>query len=193
MNSFEAYQTYLAIKRHFEPGSTYDYHRYGGKTSASVNSFEGRKDKLFFMKLAKHPDVINFLVANLSYNPKLYVRNIAYDAACQKRYEERQKFIESMSYSVANQFSVSEPEEFNKMLRAESNEHPMILQKYLVGKLRLETLCVLDDLTNFSRSWEKIIGNDPVVAEVLEKIAKMKPFLTYDKEMVRTTILKKFQ
>ena len=67
MSAFECYKEYVALKNHFTKPS-YDYFKYNGKAKLNPSSFDGRKDKLFFQKLAKHPDVHNFLVANLSEN-----------------------------------------------------------------------------------------------------------------------------
>ena len=38
MNEYETYQNYLALKLHFDDGK-YDYFKYGGKTSVTVESF----------------------------------------------------------------------------------------------------------------------------------------------------------
>ena len=46
---FDAYKTYLALKRHFT--SDYDYFKYNGKVRAGVESFLKRNDKFFFRKL----------------------------------------------------------------------------------------------------------------------------------------------
>ena len=43
MNEFEAYKHYLALKLHFS--SDYDYFKYNGKTNATQQSFEKRKDR----------------------------------------------------------------------------------------------------------------------------------------------------
>ena len=50
MDAFQAYTLYLALKQHFTPGRGYDFFKYNGKTNASKNAFETRKDKYFFHK-----------------------------------------------------------------------------------------------------------------------------------------------
>ena len=52
MNEFEAYKHYLALKLHFS--SDYDYFKYNGKTNATQQSFEKRKDRFRFSKLARN-------------------------------------------------------------------------------------------------------------------------------------------
>ena len=51
MTDFETYLNYLALKLHFE--GKYDYFKYGGKTSATIESFKKRKDKHQFVKLSR--------------------------------------------------------------------------------------------------------------------------------------------
>ena len=190
--AFEAYTLYLALKRHFEPGSKYDFNRYNGKTNASLSSFNNRKDRLFFMKLAKHPDVLGLLVANLSHDPKMWIGSIPYNAEALKRYDDRVKTIQSLAYTVVSKLPSGDKEDFNAFLKAHENEHPELLRHYLSGKISIEILIVLDDLTHFSKSWKRILKDDLICCEVLEKIEKCRPFLQYDREMVRTAIMKKY-
>ena len=62
MTPYEAYQTFLAIKQHFT--SSYDFFKYGGKVKANASSFDQRRDKFYFQKLARHRDLRGFLVSN---------------------------------------------------------------------------------------------------------------------------------
>ena len=66
MNGFDVFKTYQAIKLHFT-SPTYNYFVYNGKTNATLDSFERRRDKFMFHKLARQYDereLIPFLVAN---------------------------------------------------------------------------------------------------------------------------------
>ena len=49
---FETYQSYLSMKNHFT-NRKYDFFRYGGKSSATVTSFNKRKDKYWFENIKK--------------------------------------------------------------------------------------------------------------------------------------------
>ena len=56
----------LALKLHFS--SDYDYFKYNGKTNATQQSFEKRKDRFRFSKLARKledPLLIEFFVSNI--------------------------------------------------------------------------------------------------------------------------------
>jgi hypothetical protein len=66
MMPFDAYRQYLALKNHFTKDS-YDYHKYCGKSRATVQSFYKRKDRMWFEKVSRQKtdqEVIDFFVAN---------------------------------------------------------------------------------------------------------------------------------
>ena len=52
---FETYQTYLSMKSHFT-NSKYDFFKYGGKSRATITSFNKRKDKYRIEKTSKLDD-----------------------------------------------------------------------------------------------------------------------------------------
>ena len=63
---FEAYKSYLGLKNHFTKDK-YDYHKYCGKSRATVQSFYKRRDRFFFEKLSRQKtdeEVIEFFVSN---------------------------------------------------------------------------------------------------------------------------------
>lgn len=141
------------------------------------------------MKLAKHPDVIGFLVANLSVDHKAWIGSLPYSAEAQQRYTARQKRLESLSYTVVSEAS-KVSDDFEKLFQIEDRQHPELLQAFLRGDACLETLIVLDDLVGYSKTWKKI--TDPIMSQVTEQIEKLRPFLTYDRESIRAALLKKF-
>ena len=101
MSAFDAYKEYLALKNHFsKPG--YDYFKYNGKLKVNADSFNSRKDKLFFQKLSKHSDVRNFLVANLSKNEKAWIKDLAYSEEAEKTYKDWLKRTQSLTYTIKN-------------------------------------------------------------------------------------------
>ena len=66
MTPFDAYRTYLALKNHFSKPN-YDYIKYAGKTRASIESFNKRKDRYWYEKLSRQKsdeDIKNFFIAN---------------------------------------------------------------------------------------------------------------------------------
>ena len=52
MMPFDCYKIYLALKNHFTRDS-YDYHKYNGRTRATVEAFYKRKDRFWFEKMCR--------------------------------------------------------------------------------------------------------------------------------------------
>ena len=77
MTGYEVYKTYLALRMHFT-NEKYDYQKYRGKVTASEKSFEERRDRYFFKKLAtKYSDneLMDYFVANFLHDPRGYIKS----------------------------------------------------------------------------------------------------------------------
>jgi len=190
MNSFEVYQLYISLKNHFTQKS-YDFFKYNGKTSAKVSSFETRKDKVFFQKLAKHNDPKNFLLANLLEDPKAWIRDIAYSDKAEDTYKQWIKKAQSLTYVFKSDLSKLN-EDFNSNFTVEEYDHPHLLKLYLRKEIELETLIMIADITGCIKSWDKKMVDDPIWDRVKMKITKYKPFINYDHEKIKEIIVYKF-
>ena len=51
MKAFDAYNMYVAIKLHFQ--TNYDYFKFAGKVKTSKHSFDVRRDRIMFERVAK--------------------------------------------------------------------------------------------------------------------------------------------
>lgn len=187
-SSFEVYKDYVALKNHFSTPN-YDYVKYNGKTGVKLASFNNRKDKIFFEKLAKRPDYHDFLVANLSYDHKLWIRDIAYSDEADKRFLEWKKRNQSLSYIFKNEIHEELTKPFNYNFICHDGGHPPILKIYLGGRICLETFCILSDLAGSITYWDKKMEYDPVWEEQSLKIKKYIPFIKYDKDKFRKIVL----
>ena len=181
MTSVECYKAYLALKRHFT--SDYDYFKYNGKVSASLKSFESRKDRIFFEKLAKHHDPIGMLVSNLLVNPKAWIRDISYTESANRTYEDWAKRLQSMSYSMKRELNELDSD-FDSNILVESGGHAKLVKLYLSGRVSLETITVIATVTGCLKYWDKTM-QDPVWEEVGTKIKNYAPFLTRRCDMDR--------
>jgi hypothetical protein len=191
MSAFECYQEYLALKNHFTKPS-YDYFKYCGKSSAKATTFDGRKDKLWFQKLAKHPDVHNFLIANFAKNEKAWIKELAYSDDAEKTYKDWLKRNQSLTYVFKKELSQLTPTFDANFLIQKNQTHPYLLQMYLGGFVSLETLCILLKLTGAKKHWDSKMEYDPIYEEVKMKIEKYTPFVKYDKEKMKKIVVDYF-
>lgn len=190
MSAFEAYKDYVALKNHFSKPE-YDYIKYNGRVSLKQSSFDKRKDKVFFQKLAKRPDYHDFLIANLSENNKIWIKDIAYSEKAEKTYTEWKKRQQSISYILKQQLSKLDSS-FNNNFVCKNNQHPLLLRLYLANDISLETLCILLEITGAKQHWESKMEYDPLWEEYNMKIVKYTPFIKYDKEKVKKIVLDYF-
>jgi len=190
MSAFECYQEYLALKNHFSK-PTYDYFKYNGKMKVNPSSFDKRKDKIFFQKLAKHPDVHSFLIANLSENEKSWIRDLAYSEEAEKTYKDWMKRQQSLTYVFKQELSNLNTK-FNDNFICENNEHPNLLKLYLGKQISLDTLCLLLELTGAKKHWDSKMQYDLIWDTLRIKVEKYSPFITYDKDKIKNIILDYF-
>jgi len=190
MSALECYKEYLALKNHFSKPS-YDYFKYNGKVKVNASSFDSRKDKLFFQKLAKHPDVHSFLIANLAIDSKAWIRDLAYSETAEKTYKDWLKRQQSLTYNFKQELSKLD-EDFNNNFLIKDNDHPILLKKFLGSEISLETICILLDLTGAKNHWDKKMQYDLVWDNTRTKIEKYTPFIKYDKEKIKNILLDHF-
>ena len=182
MSPFETYQTYLSLKSHFT-NSKYDFFKYGGKSRATLTSFNKRKDKYFFEKTSRKysdKEIVNFLLANFvsTDNPQnLWIGEIINSG--ERTYAEWVRRQQSLSYLFREQSN-----EFFSEIKLDdalncSRGHPPVLKRFLSGNLSLETLIIYDKIFHFSNNFDKKLL-DPVWETVSLKISKYTPFLNTD-------------
>ena len=176
---FETYQSYLSMKNHFT-NRKYDFFRYGGKSSATVTSFNKRKDKYWFEKTSRKysdDEIVNFLLANFvtTDNPKnLWIGEIINSG--ERTYSDWMRRQQSISYIFKEQSSeLLQDQNLEKILECKKG-HPIILKRFLGGDISLETFVIFDIIFAFSERFDKKL-KDPVWETVSLKIKKYKPFL----------------
>ena len=197
MMPFDAYKQYLSLKNHFTK-EKYDYHKYCGKSRATVQSFYKRKDRFWFEKLARNKDdkeVVEFFVSNFitcTDPSKLWIGEMIREG--EGRYTSWKRRTQSLSYVFKEEMeSVLANRDINDAF-ASSNGHSPILKEYLSGDISLETMVICDKILNYRTDYDKKL-TDPVWETVSMRMRKYSPFLNIDvphykkilKEMVHGT------
>lgn len=175
MNPFEAYSAYIAIKQHFT--STYDYHKYQGKINATVKSFENRKDKYFFHKLSKIDNLEKYMACNIFMNPKIWVGDLL-DEKCQEIFNSFEKRQLSLTYTFKEE--IKQIDDLNSWLSVSKDGYPKLFSAYRQGKLSIETLVIICNITGCYRYWLNTVDDKVLFPEQLNKIQKYGPFIKYD-------------
>ncbi len=184
MEAIEAYKVYIALKNHFTQPS-YDYFKYNKKTNVTFDSFQRRKDKIFFAKLGnkKESYLEEFLVANFIRDPKVWIGELLSDGA-EDVYKEWKKKQESISYVFRNEIEfLSEydtKEKLDEFFKVpDDGSHPKIFLMLMRKEISAETYLILDSILNFSKKYDRMY-NDPLYKEVSNQCKKYLPFLNLD-------------
>ena len=182
MNPFECYKMYLSLKNHFTKDK-YDFHKYCGKSRASVQSFYKRKDRYFFEKLSRQKtkeEIIDFFVSNfvsVSDPSTLWIGQLMREG--EKNYIDWKKRNQSLTYNFKSEMEDILIDKELNVIFERTRGHPIILKKYLSGKVSIETLSILDKIFGFVKDFDGDI-QDPVWEVVSKKIKKYSPFLNID-------------
>ena len=179
MMPFDAYRCYLSLKNHFTKDH-YDYHKYRGKTRATVQAFYKRKDRFWFEKFARSKndkEVEEFFVSNFIYSTDpatMWIGEMIKEG--EGRYQEWKKKTQSLSYIFKEEAeSVFDNRKVDDVFNC-SKGHPPILKSYLGGGTSLESMVIYDIILGYGKDFDKRL-NDPVWETVSRKIKKYKPFL----------------
>jgi len=197
MMPYDAYKQYLALKNHFTK-EKYDYHKYCGKSRATVQSFYKRKDRFWFEKLARNKDdkeVVDFFISNFitcTDPSKLWIGELIREG--EGRYTDWKKRNQSMSYVFKEEMeSILDNENLDSIFELK-NGHPIILKKYLGGDISIETLVICDRILGFRKDLDSHL-QDPVWETVSMRMKKYSPFLNIDvfryKKLLKQLVLKK--
>ena len=186
MTPVETYQSYLALKLHFE--GKYDYFKYGGKTSASAASFEKRKDKFKFVKLStklSDPQILDYYLAN-------FIRGKKWIGDFDKtNWLEHKKVNQSLEYVYQNDIEklLTIAENFDILFKVGEGNHPKLVKAYLGKKVSLETLVILEKILKFRESFDAKISETYIWPKVSLLIKKYEPFLEIDVRAFRMKTL----
>jgi hypothetical protein len=187
MTPFDCYKLYVALKNHFQQPS-YDYFKYNGKSKASVASFEKRADRFFFSKLAKHNDCRGFIVANLCNNSSAWVRDIAYSPEAQQTYAKWLATQQSLLYKFNQDLKLLKSD-FNSNIVCSNNTHPYLVSLLLKGSITIETVCIISKLVGCTKYWRNALPYDPVIDQLCLKIDKYTPFIDFDVNKYKQTVV----
>ena len=171
------------MKQHFCK-ENYDYHKYHGKSRASLQSFYKRKDRYWFEKLSRQKsdrEILDYFVANFvscDDPDRMWIGEIIKNG--ESNYVSWRKRTQSLSYTFTGECEgILNAKNFDEMFLIKNRRHPQIVKEYLKSSISLETLMVLDEILHFSKEYDKIL-DDPVWLSISRKMKKYKSFINID-------------
>lgn len=156
-SGYDAYVTYLAFKLHFS-SNTYDFFRFNGKTKANLSSFNSRKDRYHFEKIAakisKDTFIERMLIQYLE-NTNFWIKDIL-TADNKSRHLVWRGYVESFPYSFRSElgkikeYCLLNEIGYSELFKTKGITHPLIFKMYLRKTIRLETFICIDSLIKIS-------------------------------------------
>ena len=198
MDGFDVYKIYLAIKLHFTSES-YDYFKHNGKTTARLNTFTKRRDRYFFHKLSRSYSssaCVDYFVAGFIGSDTVWIGDVVGKSG-QENYTRWQKRIESLSYVFENDcntlldFIEEKRIKFDDLFKVKDGQHPPLVKLYIANKITIETMVILNDILNYSKQFNKEIGETVIWPKKYKLLLKYKPLLKYNITKMKMIIKKK--
>ena len=198
MDGFDVYKIYLAIKLHFTSES-YDYFKHNGKTTARLNTFTKRRDRYFFHKLSRSYSssaCVDYFVAGFIGSDTVWIGDVVGKSG-QDNYTKWQKRIESLSYVFENDCDtlldfIEEKEiKFDDLFKVKKGQHPPLVKLYLANKITVESMVILNDILNYTKQFNKEIGETVIWPKKYKLLMNYKPFLKYNSTKMKMIIKKK--
>ena len=198
MDGFDVYKIYLAIKLHFTSDS-YDYFKHNGKTTARLKTFTKRRDRYFFHKLSRSYSssaCVDYFVAGFIGSDTVWIGDVVGKSG-QDNYTKWQKRIESLSYVFENDCDtlldfIEEKEiKFDDLFKVKKGQHPPLVKLYLANKITVESMVILNDILNYTKQFNKEIGETVIWPKKYKLLMNYKPFLKYNSTKMKMIIKKK--
>ena len=187
MEPIDVYLMYCAMKAHFGK-SDYDFVTYKGKTRIKRDTFYKRKDRSFFVRLARkyktEQEIQNYFVANFIKDKKGYIANFN-DENHESWKLKRQGFFEMFEVEMKPLVDA-----FEDLFKIENGQHPKLMKEFLGGRVSLETIIILDELVGYGPQWDTELRDDIIWIDLNNLMNNYERFLTIDQEQYRIRLLK---
>ena len=188
---FESYQLYNALKLHFETDN-YNAIKYNFKTSVKPTSFDKRKDKYFFAKIAKHhgKHLLDYYVANFKAGVG-YVGDMVNESG-EDNYKEFKRIQESIHRVFSIDINKLSDYGIEQVLTSEDGQHPLIIKLWMQEEISLETICILNSILEFVPRESRKIKDTIIWPDQKRLIEKYTPFVKFDVNKCKTLCRKAF-
>ena len=195
MTPFQLFNTMTAMKLHFTSPS-YDFVKFKGKTKTSLETFEARRDRMFFFRLEKKnlKDPVTFMAANFSENQDIWVMDFIDNfSQCEKRFTNWTKRQESLTY-LFEQDLTKLNDNLSENFKVKDNNYPLLFELVRKKFIMKETLFIMNRIMNFIPYWNKNIlaFDDIIYPKMMMNIQKIGLLIEPDVIKCKSSLRNKF-
>jgi len=177
----------MAVRLHFTTDK-YDVFESGGRVMGSRSTFDKRRDRGLFEKLAEKfssdKDLIQFFVANFAYGNN----GVVYSSESHDLYESWQNRKQSITRSfevdliALSRVLETERKPYEYLFDTEDCSPPL-LNLYLSKAISLETMSIINDLDPYLDKWEPLIM---LWKDEFRIIRKVRKFVKYNENVIQS-------
>lgn len=179
------FETYKAMHLHFT--SSYDFFKYNGKlkhritTQEQADEFYRSKNYPFSRKLSRKRnnklEMVEFLLANLSNNPNMWLEELVDDRA-EETFNKWKKTQDSLTYTFTKDvnFILSHNKHFNSYFVV-SNGYPEIVEYVMNQDISFETAIIMNEILKFMPQIVAKFKKDIILGSINERMSKYAPFV----------------
>ena len=179
MNGYDAYKIFQAVRLHFT-SKKFDYFTYNGKSKTSLDTFNMRKDKYLYHKIARMYDedeLPYFFAINFTKGDKQWINSMLNGG--DETYKEWKKWQQSRLYNFTNDVEKLGDVGFEKLIICKDGQFPELLNFVFQNEISYDTLVILDHYIKLMDAWNTKIEDDFMWKEFYEKFKKYKPFFIH--------------
>ena len=192
LQAFDAYRVYQAVKLHFT-SNTYDCFKYHFKTNANPKTFWKRNDKYFYHKVAcrfkTEKEMADFYVAHFIQD-KTYIIDMLESDEVFNNWSRKMQSI-SRTFELDMTYLNEQCDTFDCLFEIDGN-YPIILNEFIKNKVQLETVVIVNKLTNFIVKTDKVVTEPLFYPTVSNRIKKYAPFVQVDLDKMKKIVLKTY-
>ncbi len=178
MNGYEAYQTYLSVKLHFD--SDYDFFKYHGKSRSSEQSFNLRKDKYSYHKLSRmynDQEFVSFLAVMFCHDDRVFVRDL-FGPTPETRFKEdsqwKKEWKKNLLADLQTMGTFSEA-----IKRKDEFSYPPLLTLAFQGEVNYNTMALLEEHAKILTAWNKFLQGDFIWDSYYKRMCNYVPFVSH--------------
>lgn len=190
LSGFQIYRHYKALKVHFN--SDFDYFKHLLSDRITIEAFADRNDRDLFNQAARYSEPVQVMLANFAHNPKIWIGEI-FSPEGLRIYDAWNRRNQALTYTFREEIKVLDPD-FGANFTVKPGQHPRLLKLFMSGKISLETLVIVVDLSRCLKYWtEKLDPDDLIWQDVSNRVIKYRPFLEFPKARFRQILRDQFE
>lgn len=182
MNGYQAYCIYSSVKLHFSQ-EKYDAFKYNFRANLKQSSFEKRRDRYFFDKIARRYSNADDL--KLYFVDNIMAENVWIGDMADNIHEKRDGYRQALYYNFQKEIKFIREQaykynlDFDGVCKPNSNKSDnLLLNLYMSQQVSSDTLAIIDYFVGFIKSLKSKL-NDPlgITKSTLLILEKYQPFL----------------